>query len=185
MAVFGIPAAHEDDALRACRAALEMRDALPELGVQARIGVMTGEAVTGTEERLVTGDAVNTAARLEQAAPPGEVLIGAPTLELVRDAVEAEPVRLVLKGQGRAGPPTASSRCSRRRPPRSPFVGRERAHARPRELGANEPDALRARHDRRRGQGEVASWPGAASSTAARVSGVAFPSAGHHLLAAR
>src|SRR3954463_10578640 len=85
MAVFGIPAAHEDDALRACRAAVEMRDALPELRVQARSGVMTGEAVTGTEERLVTGDAVNTAARLEQAAPPGEGLIGAPTPELGRD----------------------------------------------------------------------------------------------------
>ena len=48
MAVFGVPVAHEDDALRACRAALEMRDALPESGVQARIGVNTGEVVTGT-----------------------------------------------------------------------------------------------------------------------------------------
>ena len=53
-----------------------MRDALPELGLQGRIGVMTGEVVTGTEERLATGDAVNVAARLEQAAQPGEVLIG-------------------------------------------------------------------------------------------------------------
>ena len=57
MAVFGVPQVHEDDALRACRAAVEMRDALPELGVQARIGVNTGEVVTGTEERLATGDA--------------------------------------------------------------------------------------------------------------------------------
>ena len=48
MAVFGIPAAHEDDALRACRAAVEMRDALPELGIRGRIGVNTGEVVTGT-----------------------------------------------------------------------------------------------------------------------------------------
>jgi Adenylate and Guanylate cyclase catalytic domain/zinc-ribbon domain len=63
MAVFGVPQVHEDDALRACRAAVEMREALPELGVQARIGVNTGEVVTGTEERLATGDAVNVAAR--------------------------------------------------------------------------------------------------------------------------
>ena len=51
MAVFGVPAAHEDDALRACRAAVEMREAFAELGIQGRIGVNTGEVVTGTEER--------------------------------------------------------------------------------------------------------------------------------------
>src|SRR6187455_1662915 len=79
MAVFGVPMVHEDDALRACRAAVEMREALPELGLQARIGLNTGEVVTGTEERLATGDAVNVAARLEQAAPPGEILIGTDT----------------------------------------------------------------------------------------------------------
>ena len=84
MAVFGVPQAHEDDALRACRAAVEMRDALPGLGLQGRIGVNTGEVVTGTAERLVTGDAVNVAARFEQAAAPGEVLIGASTHELVQ-----------------------------------------------------------------------------------------------------
>src|SRR5438552_11360468 len=78
MAVFGVPVVHEDDALRALRSAAEMREALPELGLQGRIGVMTGEVVTGTEERLATGDAVNVAARLEQAAEPGEVLTGAP-----------------------------------------------------------------------------------------------------------
>src|SRR5213082_2139461 len=100
MAVFGVPQVHEDDALRAVRAAAEMRDALPELGVQARIGVNTGEVVTGTEERLATGDAVNVAARLEQAAQPDEVLIGAPTLALVRDAAEVERVEpLKLKGK--------------------------------------------------------------------------------------
>jgi class 3 adenylate cyclase len=71
MAVFGVPVAHEDDALRACRAAAEMRDALPELGLTARIGVNTGDVVTGTAERLVTGDAVNVAARFEQAARRG------------------------------------------------------------------------------------------------------------------
>ena len=100
MAVFGVPQMHEDDALRACRAAVEMRDALPELGVAGRIGINTGEVVTGTEERLVTGDAVNVAARLEQAAQPGEILIGEDTLGLVRDAVTTRPVEpLALKGK--------------------------------------------------------------------------------------
>src|SRR5215467_11007905 len=88
MAVFGVPVAHEDDALRACRAAVEMRGAFPALGLNGRIGVNTGEVVTGTEERLATGDAVNVAARLEQAAQPGEVLLGAETLTLVAAAVE-------------------------------------------------------------------------------------------------
>ena len=74
-----------------------MRDALPDLRVQARIGVTTGEVVTGTEERLATGDAVNTAARLEQAAQPGEILIGEPALSLVRGAVEA--ARGVIAGE--------------------------------------------------------------------------------------
>src|SRR5438067_2469110 len=100
MAVFGVPRVHEDDALRAVRAAVEMRDALPELVVQARIGVSTGEVVTGTEERLATGDAVNVAARLEQAAAPGEILIGGETFRLTRDGVEVEEVEpLQLKGK--------------------------------------------------------------------------------------
>ena len=109
MAVFGVPLVHEDDALRACRAALEMRNALPELGIRGRIGVNTGEVVTGTEERLATGDAVNVAARLEQAAQPGEVLIGEPTHALVRGTVEIEP----------ATPAWASRDWWRRRSPRS------------------------------------------------------------------
>src|SRR5918998_2265631 len=91
MAVFGVPIAHEDDALRAARAAVEMRDVLPELGIQARIGLNTGEVVTGTAESLATGDAVNVAARLEQAAPPGEVLVGAATLALLGEAVVIQP----------------------------------------------------------------------------------------------
>jgi tetratricopeptide (TPR) repeat protein len=100
MAVFGVPIVHEDDALRACRAALEMRDAFSELGITGRIGVNTGEVVTGTADSLATGDAVNVAARLEQAAAPGEVLVGEPTLALVRRAVEVEEVvPLVLKGK--------------------------------------------------------------------------------------
>jgi class 3 adenylate cyclase len=100
MAVFGVPASHEDDALRACRAAVEMRDALPELGIRGRIGVNTGEVVVGTIERLATGDALNVAARLEQAAQPGAVLIGQSTHALVREAVMLEPLEpLILKGK--------------------------------------------------------------------------------------
>ena len=100
MAVFGVPVVHEDDALRAVRAAVEMRDAFPALGCQGRIGVTTGEVVTGTAERLATGDAVNVAARLEQAASPGEILIGAATFRLTRDAIEVEEVPpLALKGK--------------------------------------------------------------------------------------
>src|SRR5712692_3117956 len=105
MAVFGVPVAHEDDALRACRAAVEMRGALPELGIRGRIGLNTGEVVTGTEERLATGDAVNVAARFEQAAAPGEVLIGEATHALVHDAVVTEPVEpLTLKGKSEPVP---------------------------------------------------------------------------------
>ncbi len=129
MAVFGVPVLHEDDALRAVRAAVEMRDALPELGLQGRIGVMTGEVVTGAEEHLATGDAVNVAARLEQAAQPGEVLIGEPTLALVRAAADVEPVGpLDLKGKSE---PVSAYRMLRvhdapERPHGGLFVGRER-----------------------------------------------------------
>ena len=128
MAVFGVPAAHEDDALRACRAAVEMRDALPELGIAGRIGVNTGEVVTGTEERLATGDAVNVAARFEQAAAPGEVLIGEPTLALVREAVAAESVEpLTLKGKSHPVPAyrLVSVLDAPERSHASRFVGRE------------------------------------------------------------
>ncbi len=113
MAVFGLPTLHEDDALRAVRAASDMKDALARLNdtfesrwgvrLENRTGVNTGEVVAGdvtTGQRLVTGDAVNTAARLEQAAPALEILIGEPTYRLVRDAIEAEPVEsLALKGK--------------------------------------------------------------------------------------
>jgi class 3 adenylate cyclase/tetratricopeptide (TPR) repeat protein len=105
MAVFGMPVAHEDDALRACRSALEMRDALPELGVQARIGINTGEVVSGIQGSLATGDAVNVAARLEQAAQPGEILIGAKTFALVGDTAEVEALEpLELKGKSKPVP---------------------------------------------------------------------------------
>src|SRR4249920_3713474 len=92
MAVFGVPVLHEDDALRACRAAVEMREAFSVLGIEGRIGVSTGEVVTGSEERLATGDPLNVAARLEQAAAPGEVLIAAPTRAFAGGAIDVEPV---------------------------------------------------------------------------------------------
>ncbi len=100
VAVFGVPVVHEDDALRALRAAVEMRDALPELQVEARLGVNTGEIVTGGHGKLVTGDAVNVAARLQQAASPSEILVGAETVALFRTAVEVEQLDpLELKGK--------------------------------------------------------------------------------------
>jgi class 3 adenylate cyclase len=129
MAVFGVPVAHEDDALRACRAAVEMRAALPELGIAGRIGVNTGEVVTGTEERLATGDAVNVAARLEQAAQPGEVLIGAETERLVHGAVKVYRER-PLELKGKAEPVTAYPLLAvtgeLERSFSTPMVGRER-----------------------------------------------------------
>jgi class 3 adenylate cyclase len=127
MAVFGVPTAHEDDALRACRAAMEMRDALPGLGVEARIGVNTGEVVTGTAERLATGDAVNVAARLEQAAEAGAILIGPKTHRLVHSAAEVEAVEpLILRGKSEPVPAfrLVSLRDVPERSNASRFVGR-------------------------------------------------------------
>jgi class 3 adenylate cyclase/tetratricopeptide (TPR) repeat protein len=112
-AVFGVPRLHEDDALRAVRAAVEMREALGKLNrefeaawgtsISTRTGVNTGDVIAGDPERthsLVVGDTVNVAARLEQSAEPGEILIGEATLRLVRDAVVVEPLGgLSLKGK--------------------------------------------------------------------------------------
>jgi class 3 adenylate cyclase/tetratricopeptide (TPR) repeat protein len=130
MAVFGLPQVHEDDAVRAVRAAVEMRDALDPLGLEVRIGVNTGEVVAGTGETLVTGDAVNVAARLEQAAGAGEVLIGVGTEPLVRDAVRIEPVEpLTLKGKSEPVPAFRVMELLDQvpaftRPIETPFVGR-------------------------------------------------------------
>jgi class 3 adenylate cyclase/tetratricopeptide (TPR) repeat protein len=103
MAVFGVPQVHEDDALRAVLAAVEMRRALgalnAELGsdLRIRIGVNSGEVVAGEgSATLVTGDAVNTAKRLEEAAAPGEILISSVTRQLVENATELEPAGEVL-----------------------------------------------------------------------------------------
>jgi class 3 adenylate cyclase/tetratricopeptide (TPR) repeat protein len=114
MAVFGLPRTHEDDALRAVRAAFGMQQTLARVNVDLqarygvalaqRIGVNTGEVVANddpsADQKLATGDAVNVAARLEQAAPEKQVYIGEVTYRLVRDAVEVEAVEpLELKGK--------------------------------------------------------------------------------------
>jgi class 3 adenylate cyclase len=106
MAVFGMPRVEEDDALRAVRAAAEIRDRLPAIAAEAgvalrfRTGVNTGAVLIGEGENLAIGDAVNVAARLEQAAAPGEIVLGSETLRLVRDAVEVEELEpLALKGK--------------------------------------------------------------------------------------
>jgi class 3 adenylate cyclase len=144
VAVFGIPVVNEDDALRAVRAAAGLRQGLADLNrdlerdwgvtLQVRTGVNTGEVVTGDPaigDALVLGDAVNVAARLEQVAEPGEVLLGQSTFRLVRDAVEAERVTpLHLKGKGT---PVAAYRLGRVDPGApgharrqdAPIVGRE------------------------------------------------------------
>ena len=145
MAVFGIPIVHEDDALRAVRAAAEMRDRLVALNeelerdwgvrIEVRTGVNTGEVVAGDgsgSQRFATGDAVNVAKRFEEAAPPGEILLGETTWKLVRDAVEVEALEgLSLKGKGK---PVSAYRLSaiepeaegRARRLDSPMVGRDR-----------------------------------------------------------
>jgi class 3 adenylate cyclase len=113
MAVFGVPQVHEDDALRAVRAAVEIRVELARLNeelvaerrreLQVRVGINTGEVVTGDgNTTLVTGDPVNTAKRLEEAAAPGEILIGAATRRLVENATQLEPTEPVeAKGKRR------------------------------------------------------------------------------------
>ena len=127
MAVFGIPTAHEDDAVRAVRAVAEIRERLQALGEELavslsfRTGVNTGEVVAGEGETLVTGDAVNVAARLEQAAAAGEILIGAETYRLVRERRHGRGGR-AARAEGESAsrcPPTGSwpSIRSRRAPP--------------------------------------------------------------------
>ncbi|MEP6973484.1 MAG: adenylate/guanylate cyclase domain-containing protein [Actinomycetota bacterium] len=145
MAVFGLPRVHEDDALRAVRAAFEMKERLVEVNevlqadygvrLENRTGVNTGEVVAGdvsSGQRLVTGDTVNTAARLEQNAPTCEILIGESTYGLVRDAVSVEPVEpLELKGKAEPVPAYLLRGVSGRDDGYSrrldlPIVGRER-----------------------------------------------------------
>jgi class 3 adenylate cyclase/tetratricopeptide (TPR) repeat protein len=143
MAVFGVPVVREDDALRAVRAAVELGDALEALDAElsrehgiriaARTGINTGEVIVGggrPDQKLATGDAVNVAARLEQAAAPGEVLLGAATYAAIADAVDAEPAPPVA-AKGKSEPLVAYRLAGLRpdvpaffRPIATPFVGR-------------------------------------------------------------
>jgi class 3 adenylate cyclase len=146
--MFGVLEANEDDALRACRAALEIQERIAALnvelerrhgsGIAVRIGVNTGEVVAGDAARremfasgdaVVLGDSVNVAARLEQDAAPGEVLIGEATYRLVHAGVTVEAVPpLVVKGKSepliafRLAGATAHGPVPRRT--RAPLVGR-------------------------------------------------------------
>ena len=211
MAVFGLPVQHEDDALRAVRAAAGMREALRTVneqlgtayGVQLanRTGVNTGEVVANedptADQKLATGDAVNVTARLEQAAPANEVYIGETTWRLVRDAVEVEAVApLELKGKqervpafrlvsrdGRARRHGAAPRHADRRPRRG-TAGDRSGTAR------GDGHGLRAAHhaDRRCGHRQVAA--GAGGHRARRCLGTRGPRTlprlrrRHHFLAA-
>jgi class 3 adenylate cyclase/tetratricopeptide (TPR) repeat protein len=139
VAVFGVPTVHEDDAERAVRCALEMHHALlgltdtlrPRFGVELafRIGVQTGEAVvSGGTDALATGDVMNTAARLEQRADPGQILVGKETVLLTAGVVEyGDEVQVDAKGKAdpvRARPAVRLQAEKRR--VRSPLVGRGR-----------------------------------------------------------
>src|SRR5205807_7018589 len=116
MAVFGAPTAHGADAERAGRAALAVRDAVselnaeqPELELRIRGAVNTGEAVVTLSARpalgeaMVAGDVVNTASRLQQHAPVGEIIVGEETYRASRSAIEYEPVEAVT-AKGKSAP---------------------------------------------------------------------------------
>jgi len=143
MAVFGLPVRHEDDAIRAVRAAADMQAALVllnpsfrtehELELSNHIGVNSGEVIAGdasTAQRLVTGDAVNTAARLEQAAGSGEIVLGDLTYRLARDQIEVEFMApLALKGKAEPVPAyrlvRVNAESAAAKASGTPFVGRE------------------------------------------------------------
>jgi DNA-binding SARP family transcriptional activator/tetratricopeptide (TPR) repeat protein len=97
--IFGVPVVHEDDALRAVRAAAELRDRLSAVNLALRIGVCTGEVIArGTPEGDVVGVAVGRAGTLQQSARPGEILLAAETQRLVREAVVTEPAEQDVDG---------------------------------------------------------------------------------------
>jgi len=141
MAVWGAPTAHEDDAERAVRAALDLVDAVPAIGREAghelvlRAGVLTGEAAVATapvNQGMVTGDLVNTAARLQSVAPPGSVLVGEMTRLATEAAIAFEPAGAqVLKGKAAPVPAWRALRvvgerggARRSEALEPPFVGR-------------------------------------------------------------
>jgi class 3 adenylate cyclase/tetratricopeptide (TPR) repeat protein len=129
MAAFGVPAAHEDDALRALRAALELVPEVEALGLAVRVGVESSEVVVDeAESTFATGEAVNLAARLQQAAEPGQILLGQGVRRATAGTVEAESVGpLEVKGWPE---PLWAWRLLRVHDPRrlplgTPFIGRE------------------------------------------------------------
>jgi class 3 adenylate cyclase len=137
MGVFGAPTAYGDDAERAARAALAVRDSLRALELQFRIAVNTGEALVTLDARpehgeaMVAGDVVNTAARLQHAAPVNGIVVGAETHRLTRDAIVYEPLDpVVAKGKAEAVEAwlavEASTPVGERRASRAPLVGRTR-----------------------------------------------------------
>ncbi len=131
MAAFGVPQAHEDDAQRAVRAALAMREAVDDLELEARIGIEAGEVVVdGSDSTFATGEAVNLAARLQEAARPGEILVGPTAYRLAAGNLVVEDAGpLELKGID--GPLRAwrvvdmLDGPGRPLGPRAPLVGRE------------------------------------------------------------
>jgi class 3 adenylate cyclase/tetratricopeptide (TPR) repeat protein len=131
MAAFGIPQAHEDDAERAIRASLAILDSVRELGLEARVGIESGEVVAdSSDSTFATGEAVNVAARLQQQAQAGQILLGPGTHRLTLGRIQAEdlgPIQLrgleqpiwtwaAVGVNGRAGAGRAAE---------APFVGRE------------------------------------------------------------
>jgi predicted ATPase/class 3 adenylate cyclase len=143
MAVFGVPLLHEDDALRAVRAAVELRQELPtlaeelipELGIRlsAQVGVATGEVIAdlGSRAQLpATGQTVNLAKRLEERAGPDQILVDEGTLALIRDLVVAEPAPLddPKGGKGTPAHRVSGLRAGGERPRErvSPLVGRSK-----------------------------------------------------------
>ncbi|GAC1613642.1 MAG: AAA family ATPase [Candidatus Dormibacteraceae bacterium] len=144
MVVFGVPVVHDDDAERAVRAALAARQAVGEMNaglpiaIGIRIGVNSGEAVTApSEDRqfMVSGDTVNVAARIQQGAEPGEVLVGSLTETLTRDVIDYEGrLPLSVKGKPEPVPVFAALRARTLVPTqargipglRAPLIGRER-----------------------------------------------------------
>ncbi len=142
LAVFGVPRAHEDDAERAVRAAIEMQAVLSELNrtfaaegkpeLQMRIGVEAGEVLvdveraSGPRDRMLTGDAVNTAARLQTAAEPGRVLVGPGVFAATKDVIEyRELPPLDLKGKAEPVPAWEALRIRAKQRGERPQLGME------------------------------------------------------------
>src|SRR5215210_2126231 len=131
MAAFGIPRAHEDDAERAVRAGFGIFDHVRDLALEARVGIESGEVVVDeTDSTFATGEAVNVAARLQQAAGPGEILIGEAAHRLTQGRVKAEKVGpLELRGFRRPIPAYRAIAAIDGPQPlpeiSAPFVGRE------------------------------------------------------------